>query len=408
PKEPPPDARYYRIQGYEAYQAGDFQRFLANYQQAQKLVPNHPAIIYNVAAGHALTGHADSALVVLNRLAGMNLSYPIEVDDDFAALKSEPGFRAVVDKMRANMRHHGTSTGFLTLPEKAAHFEGLAFDAFDGVWYFSAIHQPKIVVRDRDGKYRDFATASRDGLWSILGLQVDNRRQLWAVGGPMAQMLGYADSLDGAAGVYRFDLETGDLVWAYLLKPNPDERHGFNDLAVASDGTVYITDGMFSGIFIIDPKVDRLQLFLEPGTIRSAQGIVLTPEEKYLLVADYSQGLWRVDRSTGEAVLMSLPENATLIGLDGLMLYRNSLIGIQNGVRPFRVIRAYPNADYSAISRMEILESNHPLFGEPTLGQIVNDRLYYMANSPWGRYHRGGAMFSPDSLDDQVVLKLRL
>ena len=105
---------------------------------------------------------------------------------------------------------------------------------------------------------------------------------------------------------------------------------------------------------------------------------------------------------------MSLPDNATLIGLDGLLQYHNSLIGIQNGVRPFRVIRAYPNADYSAIGHMEILESNHPLFGEPTLGQIVDGTLYYMANSPWGDYHPGGVMFSPDSLADQVVLQLRL
>jgi hypothetical protein len=73
-------------------------------------------------------------------------------------------------------------------------------------------------------------------------------------------------------------------------------------------------------------------------------------------------------------------------GLDGLYFYKGSLIGIQNGFNPKRVLRIAIDSMGEKIERVDVLESNHPVFPEPTLGVIVGSDLYYVGNSMIGPF----------------------
>lgn len=75
---------------------------------------------------------------------------------------------------------------------------------------------------------------------------------------------------------------------------------------------------------------------------------------------------------------------ATLLGIDGLYFYKGKLIGVQNGVAPRRVVRIHLNKSLDRAERLEVIEANNPVFDEPTLGVIVNDTFYFIANSQWG------------------------
>ena len=56
----------------------------------------------------------------------------------------------------------------------------------------------------------------------------------------------------------------------------------------------------------------------------------------------------------------------------------------------------------------EILEKNSPLLDEPTLGVVVGDDFYYIANPQWGSFDKDGKMFPPEKLQEPTVLKVRL
>ena len=102
------------------------------------------------------------------------------------------------------------------------------------------------------------------------------------------------------------------------------------------------------------------------------------------------------------------PDDVTLLGIDGLACYGDDLIAVQNGVRPHRVVRFVVNAAADGVERAEVLEANHPRFEEPTLGTVVGDTYFYVANSPWNRFDRDGNLPEAATLKAPVILKIEL
>lgn len=81
---------------------------------------------------------------------------------------------------------------------------------------------------------------------------------------------------------------------------------------------------------------------------------------------------------------------------------------MQNGVNPARLVRLFPSADLNRVERLETVEANNPAFDEPTLGVVVGDDFYLIANSQWGAIDDEGRLAPPEKLKEHVVLKINL
>ena len=103
---------------------------------------------------------------------------------------------------------------------------------------------------------------------------------------------------------------------------------------------------------------------------------------------------------------MSVPRTISDYGIDGLYRYRDKLIAIQNGIQPHRVVAFALSDDGLAIDSADVLAMNLPEFDEPTLGTVVGDDFYFVANSHWNRFDRDGNL--PDGLAGPVVMRLSL
>ncbi len=115
-----------------------------------------------------------------------------------------------------------------------------------------------------------------------------------------------------------------------------------------------------------------------------------------------------MDTATKRVTPIPVPADVSLNGVDGLVLFGNSLIGIQNGVVPHRVTRVDLAPDGVGVVRARILEMNHPAFDEPTLGTVVDGTLYFTANNQGHRYYDTKHPYKPEDLQDAVILKLPL
>jgi len=144
----------------------------------------------------------------------------------------------------------------------------------------------------------------------------------------------------------------------------------------------------------------------EPFT--SPQGLALTRDEKRLFVADYSKGLFVIDLRTKKVTNLAPAPDVTLLGIDGLYTYKGGLLAVQNGVNPARLVRLFPDRGLSRIERLEVVEANNPAFDEPTLGVMVGDNFYLVANSQWGAIDEQGRLAPPEKLKEHVVLKIDL
>ncbi|MCI0486902.1 MAG: hypothetical protein L0229_09905, partial [Blastocatellia bacterium] len=221
------------------------------------------------------------------------------------------------------------------------------------------------------------------------------------------QMSGFKEEERGLSTIFRYDLKTGKLVKRYDL-PDGSKGHAFGDLTLAPSGDVFISDSRSPVIYSITRKKDELEVFLKSERFVSLQGIDFSEDGKRLFVADYSRGIWAIDMASKKVSLLSQPDDVCMLGIDGLYFYKGGFVAIQNGTNPHRIIRLYLNGGLNEIERLEVIEANNPVFDEPTLGVLIKDRFYYIANSQWRSVDEKGNLSPADKLREPVVLKTRL
>jgi hypothetical protein len=153
-------------------------------------------------------------------------------------------------------------------------------------------------------------------------------------------------------------------------------------MALSRSGDAYVSDGRGS-VFVVPHASDRIELLLGPGTFHSPQTPALSPDGRRLFVSDYSRGISVVTLATKISRLLEHPADLSLGGIDGLYLAGQTMIAIQNGTAPERLIRMHLNAGLTKVLRWEVIEANWNGIGEPTHGVRVGNRFYFIANSGW-------------------------
>lgn len=390
-----------------AYEKKDFAGFLEHSAAAARTAPDSPRAIYNLACAQALQGDAAGAAATLGRLAAKRLYFDVAADDDFAKIKDTPEFKAAREKIEAVKAPVGSSQTAFTLAEKDLIPEGIAYEGASGAYYVSSVHRRKI-VRWASGKATDLVKEGEHGLYSVLGIAIDEaRRSLYACSSAVPEMKGYKEEDKGKAGLFELDLARGKLKRKVLLA-EAGKEHNLNDLVIDSRGEVLVSDPAASTLYTIAPGASALAVLVEPGRLASPQGLALSQDEKTVFVADYSRGIARVDRATREVVHLTAPADATLTGIDGLRMYGDDLIAIQNGVRPHRVMRLALTQDGTGVKTATILEMNNPLFNEPTLGVVAGKDFVYVANSQWGSFDKGGVLWPIEKLKEPTILRVKL
>ncbi len=119
-------------------------------------------------------------------------------------------------------------------------------------------------------------------------MKIDYKRKwLWVV----------SDKRDGkwfTSQVHAFDLKSGKKQQFYSLKDTIP--HLFNDLDIANDGKIYLTDTYYSAIYLVDPEKEQLDLFLKSKKLDILMGSPLVIEVSFLLLPmlmDLSQLIFR-------------------------------------------------------------------------------------------------------------------
>jgi DNA-binding beta-propeller fold protein YncE len=163
------------------------------------------------------------------------------------------------------------------------------------------------------------------------------------------------------------------------------------DLAVASNGDVFITDSTQPVLYRLRSGTDTLQKYTHP-LFRSLQGVAPTADGQSLYVADYSHGLLRVDVRTGEVSRLMDAPGSTSLGCDGISLSGNTIIAVQNGVVPAQIMRYEIDPIALRIIRAVVIDRNLELAPEPTIGTIVGGEFVYVANSLWEEFDDNGVL----------------
>jgi len=396
----------------EAYEKKDYPAYYARISQLHQMLPTDSETTFRHAAAASLTGRKAEAEALLRRLAAQQASFELAGNPDFAAVRESKAYKSAVAAMEALKRPVGTETVAFRLAQKDFIPEAVAWDAGTKSFLVSSVRHRKVVRIAKDGTARELVPEGSHGLWSALGIAVDSpRRTLYVCGSAHPQTLGVKKEDVGKAALFAFHADSGKLLGRWPLGGGGKE-HACDSVAVSSQGVVYVSDSSTGEVSRLRRGAGSLgkalETFLPAGTLYSAQSLVFAPGEKTLFIADYVRGVFRVDLATRKAVLLPKPDDVDLNGLDGMAYYGGTLLAVQNGLEPARVLRLRLSPAQDRIEKVETLARGLAVHDDPTLATVVDGVLYYVANSHWNKFGEDGELKDPGSLSGPVVLRVGL
>ena len=387
-----------------AYQQQDFAAMVAAAEDALNSRPEYPAALYNLAFAHVLNGAPDESLAVLQKLASMNIDFEVESNDAFASLRRLEGWADFEERIAAIRKPIGSATVAYELDQGDFIPEGIGFTG-NGELLLGSVRYGNLLRVNENGTEQTLSNGARAGHWSVFGIQVLDDGTAWFASSAVPQHIGHEPEDEGRAGLFRIDVQTGQ-IRARALLPDDGEEHVLGDVVRAETGILYTTDSIGGAVLSYDPETRAFAILVDSGKLVSPQGLVLDASGEHLYVADYNGGLFRIALADGSVGPVTTEPNVSLYGIDGLYRYGNRLVAIQNGVRPNRVVLLTLSDDGLSIIDHEILAMNLAEFDEPTLGVIRGSKFYFVANSHWNRFNRDNEL--PLNLRGPVILVLDL
>ena len=282
------------------------------------------------------------------------------------------------------------------------HPEGVAYDPTRRAFLVSSLRFGTVSVVRRDGRV---STLVQDrAMVSTLGLHVDVARQ--------RLLVAYADlgvgerstpeTTQKLSGIGIFDLRSGRrLMLVDLAAVGGPGPHAANDLAVAPDGTAYVTDPLTDALFRVDQS-GHASVLVRDARFRDASqpasfglnGIVWHRRGGYLLaVKSWGGKLFRVTTDPDPQV-HRVDLDQPIFNGDGLLLRDNrTLVAVTNPLGP------------GGISAVRLLRSGDGWTSARTtrLQPWADPAPMTLAATPWGTYvldGRLGVLFGGGLADD--------
>jgi len=372
---------------------------LERIQALRKERPGDGVLVFYQALVHVSLGERDAALELLRSLKGRKLGLIPVRDVGFDSVWDDPEFQKIREALADEEPQTPASPVAFWLKDPKLIPEGIAYDAEDKRFFIGSVAKHKIVAA-HEKELSDFSSPT-DRLDAVLGLTVDPTcRYLYAI---TTNGVEESAKKERRNAVVQYDLKDGRLTDRFAA---PDAMQ-LNDLAVAQDGTLYVTDSETGSLFRKKPEEKALTKFGATGALRGANGIALAPDGA--LYVTLLTRIARVDTTSGEPTRLPQPDTVVTGGIDGLYWHDGDLIGIQNSTNPGRVIRIALTDKGMRIAGVTVLQSHHhPEFDEPTTGAIANGALHVIANSYVGHYQPDGTIKDTADLKRTAIVAVPL
>ena len=365
----------------------------ARIAQLEALVPTvpDPSLAYLIAADYAALGDKAKTLEWLGRAADARAGFEPR-NPAFATFAGDPDFERLRARMATETPRVLRSRRAFTIDRPGLVPEGLAWDAAGRRLFVSDMAGSRILVVDRHGRSRDFATGLR---LRPIGMKVDPAgRLLW-----VATTDAFWDTPKKQAELLAFDLATGRVA---ARRAHPDAT-SFNDVAFAPNGDLFVTDSDGGAVYRLRSGGAAMERLTDKGAMAYPNGIAWLNGRLYV-----AQGvaLRRVDPATGEIVRVRGAPGFPGLGVDGLYAWEGALLTVQGFDYSGRVTRLELSPDGAAVTGARLLEAAHPDFDVPTTAAPAGDRLYVLANSQLRSLRPDGTIAGP--LKPIVILELPL
>jgi hypothetical protein len=277
--------------------------------------------------------------------------------------------------------------------------EGITINTKTQTIFLNSLRHGKIVSCNLDGSNpQNFITDNQYGYLSGFGMFVKGDT-LYALGNSLPKK-------NSKSILLLMNVKTGNFISSF--SPKDTTFKYLNDLAVASNGDVFITDSESNKIYTIQAQKAILEVYLETDEVKNSNGITISDDGKYLYLASDKKGIRIVERQTKR--IINQP-NQDYTGIDGLKFYKNSLIGIVNAKKGDEngVYRYFLDKEITSITRKEKIFSFKDESKISTTFSISDGYMYFVMNTQIDNLDsESGQIIDENKLEAYQLMKYRI
>ena len=246
--------------------------------------------------------------------------------------------------------------------------EGVEYDQRNRRFLTGSLSEGSIFEIQNDGRL--VTVVSDPDLVSSVGIEVDELRHRLLVANSDRAV--FDGGVTGHAKLGVYDLTSGDRIatvdlGAVVTDVGDDTAHFANDVAVADDGTAYVTDTQLNALYQVDTSYEASVLYRFEDGGPGPNGLVYHPSV-FLLVAR-GDTLWKVPvDEPARATEVVLPE--TVPGQDGLVWSGRRLVIVSNSANKAVALTStdeWATAELAGVAPYET---------QATTGAVVDDDVY--------------------------------
>ena len=236
--------------------------------------------------------------------------------------------------------------------------------------------------------------------WPTLAVAADPKRNvLWVTASAMPGFSGFPKEDEGKAMLMEIDAKSGKLLRSF--DPGTAGPAVLGDMCVTGEGTVYVTDSIGGGVYRLRNDQQSAKLGKIADGLFSPQTPVPARDGHRVFVADYTMGIAVIDlpgpgtapNPGAKLNYLPHPENVAVVGLDGLYQNGDSLVGIQNGTQPERILRFVMNTEQTEIRGAQVIHQVGQL--DPTHAVEVDGWFYAVTNVGWSKVDDNTGQLKP-------------
>lgn len=279
-----------------------------------------------------------------------------------------------------------------TITDVGLYPEGIDYDTKNKKFLFSSLYKGAVYSMNEKGELSVFATSSKMILPT--GVYADEKRNLLIVAN---SDLGISQKKSpGGAGsvaiVSIFNLTSGELINEIDLKSfTPSSGSFLNDIAVDTNGNIYVTDSFSPIIYKIDKNYVASvfvtsPLFQPKPNEFGLNGIVFHPDGYLLAVRTDTSKLLKI--SLTNPVSITEVTGTTFSAPDGIEFDKNNnLVVVENGLALGKIYTLSSNNNWTSATTISETIIGQEEF--PTTAALVSDGNVYVITSKLGKLLSG-------------------
>ena len=357
----------------------DDQRLSWVLHRASELLPNSGDIKLQLALVYAKMGDKTRAYDTLLHMQIQGFGYDLSTDPRFEPVHGTKVWDYIVANLAVNSKSFGEGKVAFDLPKTDNLMNALAWDPKRKSLLIGSARDGSIHRLDEKGKLTDFIAAGANAnLWGVDALGVDGEHgKLYVATSSSPKFARFSADNANKSALLEFDLASGKFVKKYT--PAQDVPRTFNDIAVSANGMVFVADGAHRVVFKLEG--DALKPVVQNSKLSAISAIAVSSNGRVLYIADYALGIFGFDLAKGEAFEPKYnADQLVLGGIVGMHFYDDTLVVIEDGMTPKRVMRLGLSPDGRAIIAAMPLDVASQDFIALGNGTLAGDKLYFVAN----------------------------